>query len=124
MANWPIVWLYRPVSNILKREKATSNICTAQALLATMAGFYAVYHGQEGIKNIAKRIHSITTWLNKALTRLGYVQHNELFFDTLRFSLPDHVSAQKLRTIALSKEVNLRYYDNGDVVSALMKPPT
>lgn len=80
-----------------------------------MAGFYAVYHGQEGIKNIAKRIHSITTWLNKALTRLGYVQHNELFFDTLRFSLPDHVSAQKLRTIALSKEVNLRYYDNGDV---------
>ena len=108
----------------IKREKATSNICTAQALLATMAGFYAVYHGQEGIKNIAKRIHSITTWLNKALTRLGYVQHNELFFDTLRFSLPDHVSAQKLRTIALSKEVNLRYYDNGDVVSALMKPPT
>ena len=99
----------------IKREKATSNICTAQALLATMAGFYAVYHGQEGIKNIAKRIHSITTWLNKALTRLGYVQHNELFFDTLRFSLPDHVSAQKLRTIALSKEVNLRYYDNGDV---------
>ena len=60
----------------IKREKATSNICTAQALLATMAGFYAVYHGQEGIKNIAKRIHSITTWLNKALTRLGYVQHN------------------------------------------------
>ena len=53
--------------------------------------------------------------MNKALTRLGYVQHNELFFDTLRFSLPDHVSAQKLRTIALSKEVNLRYYDNGDV---------
>lgn len=46
---------------------------------------------------------------------MGYVQHNELFFDTLRFSLPDHVSAQKLRTIALSKEVNLRYYDNGDV---------
>ena len=99
----------------IKREKATSNICTAQALLATMAGFYAVYHGQEGIKNIAKRIHSIATWLNKALARLGYVQHNEIFFDTLRFSLPDHVSAQKLRTIALSKEVNLCYYDNGDV---------
>ena len=96
----------------IKREKATSNICTAQALLATMAGFYAVYHGQEGIKNIAKRIHSIATWLNKALARLGYVQHNEIFFDTLRFSLPDHVSAQKLRTIALSKEVNLCYYDN------------
>lgn len=67
------------------------------------------------VSKYSKRIHSITTWLNKALTRLGYVQHNELFFDTLRFSLPDHVSAQKLRTIALSKEVNLRYYDNGDV---------
>lgn len=99
----------------IKREKATSNICTSQALLATMASFYAVYHGQEGLKNIAKRIHSIATCLNKALTRLGYIQHNELFFDTLRFSLPDHVSAQKLRTIALSKEVNLRYFDNGDV---------
>ena len=99
----------------IKREKATSNICTAQALLATMAGFYAVYHGQEGIKDIAKRIHSIATWLNKTLTRLGYVQHNEIFFDTLRFTLPDHVSSQKLRTIALSKEVNLRYYENGDV---------
>ena len=114
-SEWGADIVFGSTQRLGKREKATSNICTAQALLATMAGFYAVYHGQEGIKNIAKRIHSITTWLNKALTRLGYVQHNELFFDTLRFSLPDHVSAQKLRTIALSKEVNLRYYDNGDV---------
>ena len=92
----------------IKREKATSNICTAQALLATMAGFYAVYHGQEGIKNIAKRIHSITTWLNKALTAWD-------MYSIMNYSLTPCVSVcptmfrlQKLRTIALSKEVNLR----------------
>ena len=97
----------------IKREKATSNICTAQALLATMAGFYTVYHGQEGIRNIASRIHSITVFLEKSISKLGFKQVNRQYFDTLRFILPDSVSAQQIRTIALSKEVNLRYFDNG-----------
>ncbi|WP_455591154.1 aminomethyl-transferring glycine dehydrogenase [Bacteroides sp.] len=99
----------------IKREKATSNICTAQALLATMAGFYAVYHGQEGITTIATRIHSIAVYLDKAISKLGYKQLNKQYFDTLRFALPDSISAQQVRTIALSKEVNLRYFENGDV---------
>ncbi|WP_300704189.1 aminomethyl-transferring glycine dehydrogenase [Bacteroides sp.] len=99
----------------IKREKATSNICTSQALLATMAGFYAVYHGPEGIRAIAERIHSIAAYLEKTINKLGYKQINKQYFGTLRFALPDTVSAQQIRTIALSKEVNLRYFKNGDV---------
>ena len=66
----------------IKREKATSNICTAQALLAIMSGFYAVYHGADGIRNIAESIHHKAVCLNKALIRLGYKQKNKFFFDT------------------------------------------
>ena len=99
----------------IKREKATSNICTAQALLATMAGLYAVYHGQEGLREIAKCIHSIANWLNERLVRLGYAERNETFFDTLRLGLPENLTPEKIRTISLSKEINLRYYDNGDI---------
>lgn len=99
----------------IKREKATSNICTAQALLATMAGMYAVWHGPEGIRNIASRIHSIAAFLEKGINALGYKQQNTNYFDTLRFALPEQLSAHQVRTIALSKEVNLLYFKNGDV---------
>lgn len=99
----------------IKREKATSNICTAQALLATMAGMYAVWHGPEGIRNIALRIHSMAAFLEKSINALGYKQVNANYFDTLRFALPEQLSAHQVRTIALSKEVNLLYFKNGDV---------
>lgn len=97
----------------IKREKATSNICTAQALLATMAGFYAVYHGAEGLKDIAGRIHATAGFVAQEIEKLGYKQLNRNFFDTLRFELPANVSIQALREIALECKVNLRYFDNG-----------
>ena len=99
----------------IKREKATSNICTAQALLATMAGFYAVYHGPEGIRDIALRIHSIASLLEQEINKLGYRQVNTCYFDTLQFTLPTGMSAEQVRTIALNHQVNLRYFDNGNV---------
>jgi glycine dehydrogenase len=95
----------------IKREKATSNICTAQALLATMAGFYAVYHGAEGLKDIAGRIHSYAGFLSEELEKLGYKQLNKDFFDTLKIELPDNVSVNELRETALECKVNLRYFD-------------
>lgn len=99
----------------IKREKATSNICTSQALLASMAGFYAVWHGEEGIRTIAERIHSIAVFLDDALTAFGYRQQNTAFFDTLCIQLPAGVSIKQVETIALSKEVNLHYLDDGRV---------
>lgn len=93
----------------IKREKATSNICTAQALLATMSGFYAVYHGAEGLKNIAGRIHSYAGFLAAELEKLGYSQLNKDFFDTLLIELPAAVSINAVREIAQECKVNLRY---------------
>ena len=94
----------------IKREKATSNICTAQALLATMTGFYAIYHGAEGLKNIAGRIHSYAGFLEKVLAKLGYKQLNTNYFDTLKIELPANVSIHTIREIALECNVNLRYF--------------
>lgn len=99
----------------IKREKATSNICTAQALLATMAGFYAVYHGADGLKDIAGRIHAYTGFLANELEKIGYKQLNTNYFDTLKIQLPEYVSINALREIALECKVNLRYFESGQV---------
>ncbi|MDF9829097.1 aminomethyl-transferring glycine dehydrogenase [Parabacteroides sp. PF5-6] len=99
----------------IKREKATSNICTAQALLATMSGFYAVYHGAEGLRNIAERIHSQAGFLAEELEKLGYKQLNANYFDTLKIELPADVSMNVLREIALECKVNLRYFEGGQI---------
>jgi glycine dehydrogenase len=99
----------------IKREKATSNICTAQALLASMASFYTLYHGAEGIKAISQRIHSICTYINEILPIYGYSQENENFFDTLKVNLADGVSVDAFRKLALEYELNFRYFESGQI---------
>ncbi len=96
----------------IKREKATSNICTAQALLATMAGMYAVYHGADGLREIATDIHQMAGYLNDELIKLGYTQDNESYFDTLRIGLPNGVDAASIKTLAEARQMNFRYIDS------------
>lgn len=95
----------------IKRDKATSNICTAQALLANMAAMYAVYHGPEGIKNISQRVHLYTQALETELVKLGYKQTNKNYFDTLSIELASS-ELEELKKIALSAEINFRYLSN------------
>ena len=94
----------------IKRERATSNICTAQVLLAVMAGMYAVYHGAEGLKAIAIRINKFAKMLDIALAHFGFKQLNKNYFDTLLIET-DKSNLEKIKTEALKRNVNFRYID-------------
>ncbi len=96
----------------IRREKATSNICTAQALLAIMASMYACYHGPKGIKTIAQRVHGLTQILDRELRDLGYNLENQHYFDTLSIRV-ERLLKEKIQTGALAKSINLHYTENG-----------
>ena len=99
----------------IKRDRATSNICTAQVLLAVMAGMYAVYHGPKGLRYIATKIHQNTSLLNQKLEALGFHQKNSFFFDTLAIE----ADALEIKKIAEEKEINFYYPENNTVCISL-----
>lgn len=99
----------------IKREKATSNICTAQALLATMAGFYGVYHGPHGLKQIATTIHELTAMLAEGLRRMKCTIVHDIYFDTLKIQLPQRMSQADVQREALNARCNFNYFHTGEI---------
>jgi glycine dehydrogenase len=107
----------------IRREKATSNICTAQALLANIAAFYAVYHGPDGLKAIASRVHQQSVRLSAALEGMGWTQTNRAWFDTIRVT-GDPGRAAAVRSAALARKINFHYPEPGVIQISLNETVT